>query len=104
MANTELSLPNNSSMPFFLPKMLSPAPVIAPDKPALRPDWSRTVAIKPNAEITSNTTKAIFIFLTPSGYPMAKIRFHAKLKPHIPLDVISGAYFNIGFGKIQENA
>jgi len=51
-------------MPFFLPKKDSPAPAIAPDKPALRPDWRRTVVIKPRELITKITTNAIFIFLS----------------------------------------
>jgi hypothetical protein len=37
-ARTAVSFANSSSIPFFFPNIDSPAPVIAPDNPALLPD------------------------------------------------------------------
>jgi hypothetical protein len=81
-AQPALNLPKSSSIPFFLPKNDSPAPAIAPDKPALRPDWRRTVAIKPKELIIKSTIMAIFI---PLSHPLNTICFkslsHILFKP-----------------------
>ena len=56
---------NLSSIPFITKKVSAP-PVIAPDKPALFPDCSKTVAIKPIAEITTIIVIRIFTENPPS--------------------------------------
>jgi len=59
-AKPAVSFANNSSIPFFFPKIASPPPVMAPDNPALLPDWSNTAAISPIELMIKRMTKAIF--------------------------------------------
>lgn len=49
---------NWSSMP-FLPKNVSAPPLMEPDKPALRPDCSKTVAITPRQQIICTMRKIV---------------------------------------------
>jgi hypothetical protein len=65
-AKTAVAFARSSSIPFFLPKKASPAPEIAPDNPALLPDWNKTATISPIELRLKRTTKAIFKINSPS--------------------------------------
>lgn len=65
-AATRDNLEKKSSIPFFLPNMVSAPPEIEPDKPALLPDCKRTVAISAIDEITCNAMMAVRKEDTPS--------------------------------------
>jgi hypothetical protein len=56
-------LPSSSSIPFLFPPNKDSAPPDIVPRPAVLPDWSKTVEIKPMLAIICNTRKKTLMIL-----------------------------------------
>lgn len=61
MANPVVIRAKTSSNPFFFPNNVVAPPAMAPDRPALRPDWSKTPAMMPIEKIMWRTRTTVCI-------------------------------------------